>query len=202
MSTIGTLGAQLAAVAGAGEWCKARPAAGTSSAYANHAGLDEDGAVGTVDLAATLTRTCWLPVLYAPQSCVVFAAEVVGDRTAVWLSLGVDHHRPARYSSIRGLMPHSAQMAAQLGRRDPRAAAVTSDTKVSIAGPAACAALGHVTRGHRGVTRQATQSPTVRPAVVSPRVVEWPRGRRETDPASGEVNSCCMHRGSGCVAKI
>lgn len=130
------------------------------------------------------------PVVCAPQSCVVLAADafVVGDRTPIRLSLGVDHHRPARCSSIRGLVPHHAQLAGQLGRRVPRAAALSSDTQASIAGAAACAALGHVTRGHRGVTG-ASDTVSHRPSSrhFTRRSVEVPRGQREPDrPLGGE----------------
>ena len=124
----------------------------------------------------------------APQSCVVLAADafVVRNRTPLRLSLGVDHHRPARCSSIRGLVPHHAQLAGQLGRRVPPAAALSSDTQASIAGAAACAALGHVTRCHRGVTG-ASDTVSHRPSSrhFTRRSIEVPRGQREPDRPLG-----------------
>ena len=59
MSTSGAPASRLVVVAAAGEWCTGGPTAGMSGGYANYAGLDQDGASGTVDLTATLTRACW-----------------------------------------------------------------------------------------------------------------------------------------------
>ena len=59
MSTSGAPASRLVVVAEAGEWRTAGPTAGMSGGYANHAGLDQDGVVGTMNLTATLTRACW-----------------------------------------------------------------------------------------------------------------------------------------------